>query len=48
MRTWMFAATGLALVAVTGLYFISAFAVNRVALFIEHRVQVPGMIGGGR
>ena len=34
--------------AVTLLYFLSAFAVNRVALFIEHRVQVPGMIGGGR
>ncbi len=34
--------------AVTGLYFISAFAINRIALFIEHRVQVPGMIGGGR
>ena len=32
--------------AVTGLYFISAFAVNRVAPFIENRVQVPGMIGG--
>ena len=32
--------------AVTALYFISAFAINRVALFIEHRVQVPGMIGG--
>ncbi|MDP2450474.1 MAG: amino acid ABC transporter permease [Hydrogenophaga sp.] len=32
--------------AVTGLYFISAFAINRVALFIESRVQVPGMIGG--
>jgi len=32
--------------AVTGLYFISAFAINRLALFIEHRVQVPGMIGG--
>jgi glutamate/aspartate transport system permease protein len=31
--------------AVTGLYFISAFAVNRLALFIEQRVQVPGMIG---
>ena len=31
--------------AVTGLYFISAFAINRVALFIEHRVRVPGMIG---
>ncbi len=34
--------------AVTGLYFISAFAINRIALFIEHRVQVPGMIGEGR
>ncbi len=34
--------------AVTGLYFVSAFAINRVALFIEHRVQVPGMIGGAR
>jgi glutamate/aspartate transport system permease protein len=32
--------------AVTVLYFISAFAVNRVAHFIEARVQVPGMIGG--
>jgi glutamate/aspartate transport system permease protein len=34
--------------AVTGLYFISAFAINRIALFIEHKVQVPGMIGGGK
>lgn len=34
--------------AVTGLYFISAFAINRLALFIEHKVQVPGMIGGGK
>jgi glutamate/aspartate transport system permease protein len=34
--------------AVTFLYFISAFAINRVALVIENRVQVPGMIGGGR
>jgi glutamate/aspartate transport system permease protein len=33
--------------AVTGLYFISAFAINRLALFIENRVRVPGMIGGG-
>ncbi len=32
--------------AVTGLYFISAFTINRVALLIERRVQVPGMIGG--
>lgn len=29
--------------AVTLLYFVSAFAVNRLALFIERRVQVPGM-----
>ena len=34
--------------AVTALYFVSAFAINRLALFIEHRVQVPGMIGGGK
>jgi glutamate/aspartate transport system permease protein len=34
--------------AVTALYFVSAFAINRVALFIEKRVQVPGMIGVGR
>ena len=32
--------------AVTGLYFVSAFAINRVALVIENRVRVPGMIGG--
>ncbi len=31
--------------AVTGLYFVSAFAINRFALFIENRVRVPGMIG---
>ena len=34
--------------AVTGLYFVSAFFVNRVAHFVEMRVQVPGMIGGGK
>ena len=34
--------------AVTLLYFVSAFAVNRIALVIEQRVQVPGMIGGGK
>ena len=34
--------------AVTALYFVSAFAINRLALFIEHRVQVPGMIGAGK
>ncbi len=31
--------------AVTGLYFVSAFAVNRLAAFIEKRVQVPGLLG---
>ena len=31
--------------AVTGLYFISAFMVNRLALWIEQRVQVPGTGG---
>lgn len=34
--------------AVTALYFISAFAINRVAHFIEQRLQVPGLIGGGK
>jgi len=34
--------------AVTALYFVSAFAINRLALFIEHRVQVPGILGTGR
>jgi glutamate/aspartate transport system permease protein len=34
--------------AVTGLYFLSALAVNRAALFIEDRVRVPGMIGGAK
>ena len=33
--------------AVTGLYFVSAFAINRAMLFVENRVRVPGMIGGG-
>lgn len=32
--------------AVTGLYFISAFVINRLALVIEHRVHVPGTAGG--
>jgi glutamate/aspartate transport system permease protein len=31
--------------AVTALYFISAFAINRIALFIEQRVRVPGTLG---
>ena len=34
--------------AVTALYFVSAFFVNRVAHFVEMRVQVPGMIGGAK
>ena len=34
--------------AVTALYFISAFAINRLALVIENRVQVPGMLAGGK
>jgi glutamate/aspartate transport system permease protein len=34
--------------AVTGLYFVSAFFINRVALFIENRVRVPGMMIGGK
>ena len=34
--------------AVTALYFVSAFAINRLAIYIEQRVQVPGMIGGGK
>ena len=32
--------------AVTGLYFVSAFSVNRVALFIEERLHIPGTPGG--
>ena len=32
--------------AVTLLYFISAFAINRVMHVVEDRVRVPGMIGG--
>jgi glutamate/aspartate transport system permease protein len=34
--------------AVTALYFVSAFTINRIALMIENRVQVPGMIGGAK
>ncbi len=34
--------------AVTALYFVSAFAVNRVAISIEDKVRVPGMIGGAK
>lgn len=32
--------------AVTALYFVSAFTINRIALVVENRVRVPGMIGG--
>ena len=32
--------------AVTILYFVSAFAINRVMKWVEVRVRVPGMIGG--
>lgn len=34
--------------AVSFLYFISAFAINRIALVIEHKVAVPGMVGAGK
>lgn len=34
-------------IAVTALYAISAFAVNRVFAFIEKRAQVPGFIAAG-
>lgn len=33
---------------VTVLYFISAFLVNRIMAFIERRMQVPGMLMGGK
>jgi glutamate/aspartate transport system permease protein len=32
--------------AVTALYFVSAFAINRLMAVVEERVRVPGMIGG--
>ena len=34
--------------AVTTLYMVSAFAVNRVMALIERRVRVPGFVGGVR
>ena len=34
--------------AVTGLYFVSAFAINRLALFLEQRVQIPGAMGSSK
>jgi len=35
-------------VAVTLLYFVSAFIINRIAVSIEHRLIVPGMAGAGK
>ena len=32
--------------AVSALYFVSAFAINRIMLVVEDRVRVPGMVGG--
>lgn len=34
--------------AVSFLYFVSAFAINRIALIVEHRLVVPGMVGAGK
>ena len=34
--------------AVTALYFVSAFAINRIALVIENRVRIPGTLGAAR
>jgi glutamate/aspartate transport system permease protein len=34
--------------AVTGLYMVTAFAVNRIMAFVETRVRVPGYVGGDR
>jgi glutamate/aspartate transport system permease protein len=33
--------------AVTGLYIVSAFAINRLMAFIEKRARVPGFIASG-
>jgi len=33
--------------AVTALYAVSAFAVNRIMAFVERRVQIPGFIVAG-
>ena len=33
--------------AVTGLYMLSAFTVNRAMAFVEQRVRVPGTLGAG-
>lgn len=32
--------------AVSALYFVSAFAINRIMSFVEQRLQVPGAMGG--
>ena len=34
--------------AVTILYFVSAFAINRIAAFLEQRARVPGMVWSGK
>lgn len=34
--------------AVTGLYIVTAMAINRIMAVVESRVRVPGMIGGGK
>ncbi len=34
--------------AVTLLYFISAFAINRVMLFVEKKVRIPGTMGSAK
>jgi len=33
--------------AVTTLYIISAFAINRIMAFIEKRARIPGMVVSG-
>jgi glutamate/aspartate transport system permease protein len=33
-------------IPVTALYFVSAFAINRIAKFVEARVRIPGQAGG--
>jgi glutamate/aspartate transport system permease protein len=33
---------------VTGLYIVTAFAVNRLMAAIEHRLRLPGTLGGSR
>ncbi|MFY9137462.1 amino acid ABC transporter permease [Zwartia sp.] len=33
--------------AVTGLYFVTAIIVNRLMIFLEHRLRIPGALAGG-